>query len=96
MKFLELKYEDKLEKDPNIILDIINKENLNWLNYCDIENAKIEIKKGTLIWNAGYFSGNWHYGIFKGGEFHGVFQNGIIEGGNFHGEFKSGIKLIEI
>ena len=76
---------------------ILDKENLHWLIDSEFENAKIEIKKGTVIWNGGtYYSGNWHFGIFKDGVFYGNFMNGILEGGIFRGKFFSGIKMIEI
>jgi hypothetical protein len=94
MRILELKYEDKIFTDNSKIKEILDKENLNWLQESEIEGAKIEVKKNTLIWHDGYFFGNWHYGIFKGGQFHGRFQNGILEGGDFKGEFISGVNLM--
>lgn len=94
MRFLELKYNNNIISDNRIIEKYLKEEKLQWLLESEIEDAKIEIKNNTLIWNDGYFFGNWHYGIFKGGEFHGNFENGILEGGNFYGNFVSGIKLI--
>jgi len=77
-------------KDINKILE---KNNLHWLIDSEIEEASIEVKNQTLIWNSGiFFAGNWHYGIFRNGEFYGVWENGIFEGGVFKGVFKSGIK----
>ena len=94
MRFLELKYNGETITQNNKILNILEKEQLQWLIDSEVEQAKIEIKNKTLIWNDGYFFGDWHYGIFKGGEFHGNFENGILEGGDFKGNFVSGIKLI--
>lgn len=74
---------------------ILEQENLHWLMDSEFEDAQIEIRKGTVIWNGGtYFSGNWHYGIFRNGVFYGNFLNGILEGGVFNGKFLSGIRLI--
>ena len=96
MRFLELKWNDEIFTDNSKINNILEQENLTWIQEAEIENAKIEIKKKTLIWYDGYFFGNWHYGIFKNGEFHGRFQNGILEGGNFQGEFISGVNLMTV
>ena len=66
-----------------------------WLIDSEIENATIEIKNDTIIWHNGcFYSGYWHYGIFKEGVFYGVWENGIWENGKFEGKWISGIKLI--
>jgi len=91
MRFLELKIGDKLIKDQQRIHQVLEEEGFDWLIDSEIEGAKIEIKNSTIIWNDGYFNGDWFYGIFKSGEFWGTFQNGILEGGEFNGEFISGI-----
>jgi hypothetical protein len=96
MRFLELKFNDETFTKNSEIDNILESQDLSWLQEAEIENAKIEIRKKTLIWYNGYFFGNWHYGIFKNGEFHGTFQNGILEGGDFQGEFVSGINLMEV
>jgi len=94
MRFLELIYGDTKTTNQREITQILEKENLHWLVDSEIEEAKIEIRKGTLIWHDGiFYSGHWHYGIFKGGNFYGIFENGIFENGNFHGKFLSGINL---
>ena len=95
MRFRELLYNgDKITNQSQITL-ILEKSNLHWLIDSEIEDAKIEIKKNTLIWHDGiYYSGHWDYGIFKGGEFYGIFENGIFENGNFGGKFVSGINLL--
>jgi hypothetical protein len=94
MRFKELIEGDKRITNQKQIIDILEKEGFHWVIDSEIENAQIEIKKNTLIWHSGdFFSGNWHYGIFKSGNFYGIFENGIFEGGNFKGEFLSGIKV---
>ena len=94
MRFKELIEGDKRITNQKQIIDILEKEGFHWVVDSEIENAQIEIKKNTLIWHSGdFFSGNWHYGIFKSGNFYGTFENGIFEGGNFKGEFLSGIKV---
>jgi hypothetical protein len=93
MRFKELIYEGKKINNPILIGDILEENNLHWLIDSEIEDASIEIKNKTLIWNSGnYYSGNWNYGIFKSGNFYGIFENGIFEGGDFKGKFISGIK----
>ena len=95
MRFSELIYNDNKITNNKQILNILEKEGLHWLIDSEIEDAKIEIKNNTLIWhNGSYFSGNWHYGIFKDGKFYGTFENGILEGGIFRGKFVSGVKLV--
>ena len=94
MRFKELIEGDKRITNQKQIIDILEKGGFHWVVDSEIENAQIEIKKNTLIWHSGdFFSGNWHYGIFKSGNFYGIFENGIFEGGNFKGEFLSGIKV---
>ena len=95
MRFSELIYNGDKITNNNQILNILENENLHWLIDSEIEDAEIEIKNNTLIWhNGSYFSGNWHYGIFKDGKFYGTFENGILEGGIFRGKFVSGVKLV--
>lgn len=93
MRFNEFIYNGSKISNKNRILQILEDNNLNWLIDSEIENASVEIKNKTLIWNSGdYYSGNWNYGIFKDGNFYGTFENGIFEGGNFKGKFISGLK----
>ena len=95
MRYQELTYKDKRYTKGSEIEKILSQENLHWLIDSEIENANLEIKKSTLIWNSGdYYSGNWHYGIFKNGTFHGIWENGIFENGNFKGKWKSGVKSV--
>ena len=81
----------------NINLNITKKnEEFYWIIDSEIENAKLEIKNKTLIWNDGnFYNGNWYYGIFKQGDFYGVWENGIWENGNFYGKWESGINLTQ-
>lgn len=94
MRFNKLIIGDKITTNQKEIVDILEEKGFDWLIDSEIENASIEIKNKTLIWNSGdYYTGNWHYGIFKSGNFYGTFVNGIFEGGNFKGKFLSGIKV---
>lgn len=93
MRYKCLEYEGNKIYNPQKIEEILSKNNLNWLIDSEFENADIEIRNQTLIWNSGnYFSGNWHYGIWKSGTFFGTWENGIFEDGVMKGTFKSGIK----
>lgn len=94
MRYLELKYSGKTYTIEGEINDILERLGFNWLIDSEVRNAKIEIKRGTLIWHGGIFiSGDWHYGIFKDGEFNGNWESGIFERGLKSGELVSGIDL---
>ena len=93
MRFKELIFKGESLKNQRKIINILEDCGFDWLVDSETENAKIELKKDTLIWHDGYFNGDWHYGIFKSGEFHGTFRNGIFESGKFDGKFLSGLKL---
>lgn len=85
-------YNGKKEKNPKEILNILKKENFNWLIDSELDSAELEINKNTLIWHGGDFIfGNWKYGIFKSGAFYGRWENGIFEDGDFKGTWISGI-----
>jgi hypothetical protein len=93
MRFKELRVDGKVLTRPTEISAKLRDSDLNWLINSEIEDAVVEIKNNTVIWESGDFiSGNWHYGIFKSGNFYGTFENGIFEGGNFEGRFVSGIR----
>lgn len=96
MRYIELKIGDKVITNQVKIENTLRSEGFYWLIDSEIEKSKIEIRNKTLIWNDGiYYSGNWHYGIFKSGVFFGKWENGIFENGEFKGTWKSGInKLI--
>ena len=92
MRFKKFKIGDNVVNDPIKINEILTKNDLHWLIDSEIENAEIEIKNKTLIWNNGdYNAGHWHYGIWKYGKFSGIWENGIWEKGHFDGTWKSGI-----
>lgn len=86
MRYSELIIDGKSIKNEKKIDQILESKKFYWLIDSEIEGAKIEIKKDTIIWHEGYFFGNWHFGIFKNGDFHGNWINGIFEGGNFQGK----------
>jgi len=93
MRFKELTMGDKKITNQQKIDDVLEQQDFDWLLYSEIENADIEIKNKTLIWKGGdFYSGRWHYGIFKAGNFYGTFESGIFEGGNFKGKFIGGLK----
>ena len=45
MRFLELKWNDEIFTNDSKINNILEQENLTWIQEAEIENAKIEIKK---------------------------------------------------
>jgi hypothetical protein len=93
MKFKELIYNNTSLKEEHKIIKILHKEGFHWLIDSETENASIEIVNNTIIWNSGdFYSGHWHYGIWKDGNFYGIWENGIFENGKFDGKFISGIK----
>ena len=95
MRYTELKYGNKTYTIESKIDKILENQKFYWLLDSEIENAVIEIKKDTLIWHDGdFYSGNWHYGIFKKGSFNGIWENGIFENGSFSGKWSSGINLL--
>lgn len=93
MKYEKLTYYEEEYTTQNKIESILKKEGLYWLIDSEFENADIEVKNNTVIWNEGnYLYGDWYYGIWKGGTFHGKWLNGIFEEGKFKGDWVSGIK----
>lgn len=94
MKWKQLSIDGKIYTNSREIDKILKSQEFYWLIDSEIEEAIIEIKKGTIIWHDGnLYSGNWKWGIFKSGNFWGNWQNGIWEGGNFYGKWVSGVKL---
>jgi len=96
VKYTNLKEINKILKDNKC----------EWLIECEFENADIEIKNNTIIWESGDFiSGEWVYGIFKDGTFGGlkddkdsktksaIWINGIWESGRFNGR-ESGKRVV--
>jgi superfamily I DNA and/or RNA helicase len=93
MRYSELLINGKSVRNQKEIDGILQSNKFYWLIDSEIEDAKIEIKKNTIIWHSGnFFSGKWKYGIFKEGSFYGTWENGIFENGNFKGKWNSGIK----
>ena len=94
MRFKKFKVGDKNITNTTEINKILSENDLHWLIDSEVENADVEIKNKTLIWNNGtYYTGNWYYGIWKNGDFKGTWENGIWEDGEFSGKWKSGIKF---
>ena len=97
MRYTELNLNGKTYTSQREIEEILSKHKFYWLIDSEIENAKIEISKDTIIWHDGsFYTGDWHYGIFKDGNFYGNWENGIWESGNFGGKWQSGINLKQI
>jgi hypothetical protein len=92
MRYTELLIDNKSIKSQSKIEDLLISQKFYWLVDSEIEDAKIEIKKNTIIWHSGnFYSGEWKFGVFKNGNFYGNWKNGIFEGGNFKGNWNSGI-----
>jgi hypothetical protein len=92
MRYAELLIDNKSIKSQSKIEDLLISQKFYWLVDSEIEDAKIEIKKNTIIWHSGnFYSGEWKFGVFKNGNFYGNWKNGIFEGGNFKGNWNSGI-----
>jgi len=97
MRYSELNLHGKTYTSQREIEEILTKHKFYWLIDSEIENAKIEIVNDTIIWHDGsFYTGDWHYGIFKNGSFYGNWENGIWESGNFGGKWQSGINLKQI
>ena len=96
MRYIELILEGSTVRNQSKIDGILKSKGFYWLIDSEIEEAKLEIIKDTIIWHDGiFYAGQWKYGIFKSGTFSGTWINGIFEGGEFKGKWESGInKLI--
>jgi len=93
-RFKKITINNKEYHNKSKIEELLKLYNFFWVLNAEIEDADLEIKNNTLIWNSGDFLyGKWFYGIFKNGSFHGVWENGIFAGGDFKGKWKSGIDL---
>lgn len=94
MRYLELRHNGKTFTNEREINQILQSKKFYWLIDAELENAIIELKNDTIIWHTGdFYSGTWHYGIFKSGSFYGTWEGGIFENGNFDGKWEDGIKL---
>ena len=93
-RYVELKFEDKIITEPFTIDEILIKNKFDWFLDCEVENVKLEILKGHLIFNSGvFFNGNWKYGVFRDGQWkYGTWEGGVWYNGTwYNGIFKSGI-----
>lgn len=96
MRFIQLKYRGKNYTNSREIDDILTENKIYWIVDSEIENANLELERGTIIWHSGeFYSGDWYYGIFKDGKFYGNWINGIWENGFFGGKWHSGVNLTE-
>lgn len=96
MKYKSLTIDEKVYTNQKDIEKRLKDQNFYWVIDAELEDAEVEIKNNTLVWNNGkWFHGNWEFGIFNNGEFHGIWDNGIFEGGTFKGKWISGINYTE-
>lgn len=94
MRIKELKFENKVFTEEYQINEILINNKFNWVIDCEIQDARLEITKDTLIWNAGlFYSGVWKYGVFRNGEWRfGTWENGVWYNGVWKdGLFKNGL-----
>lgn len=92
MKYKQLKVGDKSYTNNKQIDKILGDNKFHWIIDSEIEDAEIELKNNTVIWENGkWLHGTWEYGIWLNGVFYGKWSNGIFEKGTFKGEWKSGI-----
>lgn len=84
-RYKELKWEGNLYTENYKINEILIKQKFAWLMDCEFENARLEILKDTLIWNAGtFFNGLLEYIVIRDGEFKaGVINNGVLYNGTY-------------
>lgn len=85
LRYKELQYDGKTYTQKYEIDEILLDKELNWFLDAEIENARIEIVKDTLIFNAGiWYNGVWEYGVIRDIDWRaGTFQNGVIYNGVF-------------
>jgi len=93
-RYKELVYEDKTYTEAYKIDEILIKNKFEWFLDCEVENARIEILKNTLVFNSGvFFNGTWVYGVFRDGQWkYGTWEGGVWYNGTwYNGIFKNGI-----
>lgn len=93
-RYKELKFEGEVYTETYKINEILIDQELGWLLDAEIENARLEILKETLVWNAGiWYNGFWKYGVWRDGEWKfGQWENGVWYNGTWrNGIFKNGI-----
>jgi hypothetical protein len=94
MRYNELKVDSKVHTEQWKIDEILIEKGFNWLVNAEIENARLEILKDILIWNAGiWYNGTWEFGVFRDGEWkYGTWKGGVWYNGKWKdGTFKEGI-----
>jgi len=94
MRYNELKYDTKTYTEQWKIDEILIENGFKWLVNAEIENARLEILKDTLVWNAGiWYNGSWEFGVFRDGEWkYGTWEGGVWYNGKWKdGTFKAGI-----
>ncbi len=94
MRYNELKFDGKIYTEQWKIDEILIDKGFKWVVNSEIENARLEILKDTLIWNAGiWYNGTWEFGVFRDGEWkYGTWEGGVWYNGKWKdGTFKSGI-----
>jgi hypothetical protein len=93
MRFKQFIHNGKIYTNESQINNILKQQELYWLIDSEIENAIVEVTNNTVIWHDGiFYTGFWHYGVFKKGIFYGIWENGIWENGNFKGRWISGVR----
>jgi len=94
MRYKEFKNEGKIITEYFKIDEILAKNKMHWLLNAEIENARLEIFKNTLVFNSGtWFNGIFEYGVIRNIHWKfGEFVNGVWYDGTFcNGIFKSGL-----
>jgi len=84
-RYKELVYEGKTYTKKHQIDEILLEKEMNWFLDAEIENARIEIVKDTLIFNAGIiYNCVWEFGVIRDGDIRNItFENGVIYNGTF-------------
>lgn len=93
-RYKELKYQDKIFTETYKINEILIENDFQWFLDCEIENARIEITKNTLVFNSGvFFNGTWVYGVFRDGQWkYGTWEGGVWYNGTwYNGIYKNGL-----
>ncbi len=93
-RYKELIFNDKTYTEIYKINDILIKNGFGWFLDCEVENAKIEILKNTLVFDSGvFFNGTWEYGVFRDGQWkYGTWEGGVWYNGTwYNGIFQNGL-----
>lgn len=89
MRYRELKYDGKTYNESYKIDEILLKNEFDWILDAEIEDARLEITKGIIVFNAGkWYSGTWEFGAFRNGTWYwGTWNNGVF----FNGIWRNGL-----